>query len=345
MNAYLGELAALGTSLMFACSAAFFGVASRQIGSLALNRLRLVLAVVWLLLAHLLLRTPLPLHAAADRLMWLSISGILGLVIGDLFLFQAYIWIGPRLSMLMMALSPAIAALAAWLITGETLHRLQILGIGLTLAGIVWVVAERRVDPPQPGDKPGGHAGPPLPTAPVGDDLRVGPKRDQPVTPAPAADDYRHSAADDRRRYLYGILCGLGAAAGQALGLVTARMGLYGDFSALSGTLIRMVAAALVLWAITLVAGQAGPSMRLFIQHPPAVRMALAGAFFGPFAGVTLSLYAVQHSAIGVASTLSSLMPIIMLPIGYFFFRERFGWQAVAGTLLAMAGVVLLFVT
>jgi len=73
--------------------------------------------------------------------------------------------------------------------------------------------------------------------------------------------------------------------------------------------------------------------------------MALGGSFFGPFAGVTLSLYAVQHTAVGVASTLTSLAPIILLPMDYFLFKERFGWQAVAGTLLAMAGVVLLFVT
>jgi drug/metabolite transporter (DMT)-like permease len=32
-----------------------------------------------------------------------------------------------------------------------------------------------------------------------------------------------------------------------------------------------------------------------------------------------------------------------MLPISYFFMKERFGWQVVAGTLIAIAGVALLF--
>ncbi len=38
-----------------------------------------------------------------------------------------------------------------------------------------------------------------------------------------------------------------------------------------------------------------------------------------------------------------ALTPIFLLPISYFVFKERFGWQAVVGTLLAMTGVALLF--
>jgi len=215
--------------------------------------------------------------------------------------------------MLMMALAPAISAVAAWLLTGETLSPLELAGMSLTLAGIAWVIRDR----PQP------------PTAPAN---------------AAAADSAARLARDTaRRNYLWGLLCGLGAAAGQALGLVTARMGLGGDFPALSGTLMRMVTAALILWTLTLLAGQARKTVRQFVAQPRAVAQALGGSFFGPFAGVTLSLYAVQHTAVGVASTLTSLSPIILLPVAYFAFKERFGWQSVAGTLLAMVGVALLF--
>jgi drug/metabolite transporter (DMT)-like permease len=44
-----------------------------------------------------------------------------------------------------------------------------------------------------------------------------------------------------------------------------------------------------------------------------------------------------------VASTLMALPPVIVLPISYFIFREKVGWQAVAGTVLAIAGVAVLF--
>ena len=38
-----------------------------------------------------------------------------------------------------------------------------------------------------------------------------------------------------------------------------------------------------------------------------------------------------------------ALTPVIILPISYFGFKEKVGWQAIAGTLLAIAGVAILF--
>lgn len=143
MNAYLGEIAALTTAVLFSFSSSIFTMVGRKIGSVMLNRLRLVLAVAWLLLAHAVLNVPLPLHEGVDRWLWLGLSGIVGLVLGDALLFQAFISIGARLTMLLMALAPAFAALAAWLLLGEILSWVQIAGILLTLAGVGWVVQER----------------------------------------------------------------------------------------------------------------------------------------------------------------------------------------------------------
>jgi len=53
---------------------------------------------------------------------------------------------------------------------------------------------------------------------------------------------------------------------------------------------------------------------------------------------------AVQNANIGVASTLSSLTPIFLIPISYFMFKERATKQAVVGTVIAIVGMVLLFV-
>jgi drug/metabolite transporter (DMT)-like permease len=55
-------------------------------------------------------------------------------------------------------------------------------------------------------------------------------------------------------------------------------------------------------------------------------------------------LVAIQNAELGVASTLMALPPLFLLPIGYFVFKERFGWQAILGTIVAMVGVGLLFV-
>ena len=73
-----------------------------------------------------------------------------------------------------------------------------------------------------------------------------------------------------------------------------------------------------------------------------AGRLCVGGAFIGPFLGVSISLFALQNAPVGIVSTLMALSPIFLLPIGYFFFKERFGWGAVTGTAMAMAGVALL---
>ncbi len=300
MNVLSGEIAALLTSLMFSGTSTFFTLAGRRVGSLVLNRLRLVVAFIFLSLAHwFILGSPLPLGAEPERWFWLAISGVVGLVIGDAFLFQAFIWIGPRLSMLLMSLAPIIAALLAWMFFGETLSLAQLLGVAITLSGVAWVVLERNGQ-----SRPEGL---------------------------------------DAPSYARGILFGLGGATGQAVGLVTAKLGAGGDFSALSGTLIRMLSAMVLLWLVTLIQRQARATFRQLAVNPQALIFILAGAFTGPFIGVTLSLVAVQRTEVGIASTLMALPPVFLLPISYLVFKERYGWQAILGTLVALVGVGLLF--
>lgn len=143
MLGFIGELAALATSMTFAVNSAFFTVAGRKVGSVVVNRMRLVFALFFLIIAHVLfLGTLYPVEAGADRWLWLGLSGIVGLVLGDAFLFQAFVWVGPRISMLMMSLAPIIAAVTAWMFLGESLSLLKIMGIALTIGGLIWVILE-----------------------------------------------------------------------------------------------------------------------------------------------------------------------------------------------------------
>jgi drug/metabolite transporter (DMT)-like permease len=50
-----------------------------------------------------------------------------------------------------------------------------------------------------------------------------------------------------------------------------------------------------------------------------------------------------DYSKLGVLATLMALPPVIVLPISYFVFKEKIGWQAIVGTILAIAGVAILF--
>jgi len=140
----IGELAALTTAFVWSFGSLFFTSGGRQIGALNVNRLRLVFGVVLLGAALLISRGWLiqP-EASAENFFYLALSGIIGLVIGDSFLFSAMVLIGTRLTLLIFALSPAIAALFAWVYLDESLGLLAILGIAVTLAGVIWVTIGR----------------------------------------------------------------------------------------------------------------------------------------------------------------------------------------------------------
>ena len=119
---YVGELAAVITSITYAVNSTLFTVAGRKVGSMVVNRMRLAAACLFLAFGGWIFTgNPWPVDAGWDRWFWLGLSGIVGLVIGDAFLFQAFIWIGPRISMLMMSLAPILAALMAWLFLAERL--------------------------------------------------------------------------------------------------------------------------------------------------------------------------------------------------------------------------------
>jgi drug/metabolite transporter (DMT)-like permease len=104
-----------------------------------------------------------------------------------------------------------------------------------------------------------------------------------------------------------------------------------------------MIAAVVTLWIAASFQRQVRTTVDSMRRLPGVLGWVAFGALFGPVIGVSSSLLAVQHTGIGVASTLMALPPVFMLPISRIVFKERFGWQAMAGTLVAMAGVALLF--
>lgn len=294
---FIGELAALATSFFFAMTALIFTSTGRLVGSQVTNLMRLSFALVYLIILNIILfREPLPFSADSSRWLWLSLSGIIGLSLGDVFFFQSLISVGPRLGSLLLSLAPIFGSIIAWIFFGEVLTALQITGIVLALAGIAWVVTSHE----EPPNTPHGHT---------------------------------------RRGVIFGVLAGLG----QAIGLVLSKQGMFGDFSPFQANAIRMLAAVIFIWAWTAFEGKVTSTFTALQEKPQVLGLLALGALVGPVLGVSASLLAVQHAEIGVAGTLMALPPVIILPISYFVFKEKIGWQAVLGTVLAIAGVAILF--
>ncbi len=151
---FLGELAAIGTSICFSIGPTFFTLAGRKTGSVVVNRSRLLIAATILMVVHLIMYgSLLPFDAGADRWFWFTLSGVLGLTLGDAALFQAFIMLGPRITMLIFSISPVFSAIFGWLYLGETTSFYQILAIALTLSGIGWVTFSQGNDLPNKLDK------------------------------------------------------------------------------------------------------------------------------------------------------------------------------------------------
>lgn len=144
MSLPIGELAALGTSLSWTVSAFAFESATKRLGPLAMNFVRVALALTMLsVLATFVRGSPLPTDASAGQLGWLMLSGLVGLVLGDLCLFRAYVEIGARRTMLLQTTAPIFTALIGWAALGEVPRASAALGTLLVLAGVSWAIYER----------------------------------------------------------------------------------------------------------------------------------------------------------------------------------------------------------
>ena len=134
---HYGEFAALLTAIFWTITALSFEIAAKKVGTYSLNIIRLGFAFVLLAAFSYINRgLVLPIDASLHAWIWLSLSGIIGFVLGDMFLFASFAMIGARISMLIMTLVPPIAAIMSWFLLGETMGLKALSGMFLVVGGI-----------------------------------------------------------------------------------------------------------------------------------------------------------------------------------------------------------------
>jgi drug/metabolite transporter (DMT)-like permease len=304
----IGESAAILTSCLWTLSSLFFTAAGRRFGSFSVNAYRTIMAIGLLGVAHVvLLGTLLPL-ASGGQWFWMGLSGVVGLGIGDFGLFAAYVMIGPRRTVLIQSSAPIFASLGAFFALGETFSLLSIIGVAVTLTGIFVVLVEKEENP----------------------------------------EERREEALAEKRRKSWGLLFALVSAMGQGFGAVLSKKGMYLDASVamnpLSAAFIRMMVTGLFVWTIAVFA-QKLPQLQRAVKDRKGIKYAFAGALVGPFVGMTLSMVAIADTATGIAQTLMSLTPILIIPLIWVIYRERTNWRGILGAVIAIIGVAILFLT
>ncbi|MBW9159750.1 DMT family transporter [Clostridium tagluense] len=293
----IGQIAAFVTAICWTITPIAFEAAGKRVGSLSVNFIRLILAFFLIGIFTFTTRGMfLPLDASINTWLWLSVSGVIGFVLGDLFLFEAFVLIGSRISLLIMAVVPPITALIGFFILGERLTVLDLLGMFITMGGIFLVILVKGSN-----------------------EKKV--KLSHPIK---------------------GISYAFIGAIGQAVGMVFSKLGM-GNYNAFAATQIRIIAAT-VAFAIIITLRKNWSNLALALKDFKAVKYISIGSFFGPFIGVSLSLLAVQYISTGVASTISSVSRILIIPISIIVFKEKVSAKEVLGAAITIGGVALLFI-
>ena len=291
----IGELSALITAVLWSGTSIAFSEASIRVGTTYLNITRMFFAVIFLSITIAVMGIPFGL--SFDQTKNLVISGFIGLVLGDTFLFQSYRTIGARLGMLVMSAAPAIAAVFAYFLLGERISLLGVSGIIITILGIALVVLQRE-------EKPTSH-------------YKV---------------DY------------VGLFYAFLGAIGQAVGLIYAKFAFNeGEINGFVATFVRVFSALIILLPIAVAAKRFVHPIKVFKEHKDGLIFTLVGSFIGPFLGITFSLIAISHTKVGIASTIMATVPILMLPLVRFYYKEKLSWISITGAVIAVAGTAILF--
>lgn len=312
MYLILGQVFALLTALCWAQNSLIYSHLGKKTGSDAVTHIRLWIALpVMLLVNFLFTGNVFPQNLPFNAFVYISISGFFGFFVADLFLFRAFVEIGAREALVVMTTSPVFSLLFSWFYLKETLSLVKIMGILIILGGVIWVIIEENSD--------------------AGPDRRHTHRR-----------AHYNISAVIRSRTFRGILYALLGALTQAVGLIFAKKGMLDGVHPVSTNLIRIAAGLAGLFLYSAVRGKVSADFRSF-RKADLFLLLLFAVLVGPVLGIILSLYALTWAPVGIVTTFMQVSPIMLLPVDIFILKKHVSVGAAAGTFLAVAGAVVLF--
>jgi len=305
----LGVLFGLMTVVSWTLCIFPFTQAARRIGANTLNHFRLLLATLFIGVASLLLNSSefklLFTSSYAPSWFWLGLSGIVGLTFGDYFAFRMYAILGARIGSVLTTLAPAAALVLGGVLTHEHISLIGILGIFITIAGIV--------------------------------NISFG-KRERELIP-----DHGHGSISAGVIWGIGASFCQGAGLVMAKKAMMSQHETGFHITPVNATFIRLIIAFSSLALVTLLLGRwrqvASPALQ---NRDGGLKYAIMGTIFGPTLGVLLSLFTVAHIDASVGQTIFSLVPAAALVFAALFLKEKFSLQSLVGVVVAIAGVMIL---
>jgi drug/metabolite transporter (DMT)-like permease len=307
-TSYTGELFAILTTLCWSIGIFPFTEASKRIGAMPVNIYRLLMAFVIITLV-LLIGFGIPFTEIFSKpgykhYQWLVLSGIVGFTLGDFFGFSSFVRLGPRLASIYTTLGPGFALLFGFLFLGEKISFVGFIGVGITLGGVLWLTKSRSEN----------------------QNLKS------------------HGFTADG----LGIFFGIASAFCQGLGLTLSKLGLLENTPAhqvgeIHANWIRLLGAFSSAFLFSVVTGNLITHARpVFTNKSGGVIFMLLGTIFGPVLGVSLSLVAISTINVAVAQTIFALLPVFVLPLNYFIYKEKITLISILACIVSISGVFVL---
>ncbi len=304
-TSHLGEFIALLTAVFWTITSLSFQQATRRVGSIPVNVIRLMIAlVIYAVIAAFTRGLFLPFDASSHQWIWMSVSGLVGFVFGDYFLLKSYEFISARITMLIMSLAAPLATLISWLVLGETMSTLSLFAMFIAIFGIILVITEKKKS----------------------EDEIIGKKSRK----------IQFSFAPK------GLIFAFLGTIGQASGLVLSKYGMR-DYNVFAATQIRIIAGTFGFIILVTVLNR-WSKVKLAATDTKSMKFIMIGSIFGPFLGVYTSLLAIKFTTIGIASTIMAIIPVLIIPPAILLYKEKVTLKEVIGALIALSGIVLFFV-
>lgn len=331
----IGESIALMVALSWTVTALFAEVASKRMGSLPLNVVRMSMSLVLLALTlWLTTGAPYPCYADGATWLWLLASGVVGYVIGDYCLMQCYIYIGSRLGQLFMTLSAPTAAIVGRLLLGERMQPLAVVGMVVTLSGIAMAILSKKDD--GESHTAGGLIG--------GVRLRLPLRGVVYASIAGICQGFGLVLSKQGLLHYHTSVAAAGLDAQEAV--ASAVVGVPIEYVIpFSATFIRAAIGLVGFWLMLLALHRdARQRMEHALRDRKAMWCVFGATVFGPFIGVSASLLATLYTTTGIAQTIFALTPILIIVPSVVLMHQRVTLREVVGAVVCFAGVALFFV-
>ena len=291
----------IGYVLAISAAAIWSGVALsatrmvRYFGSYNYNLLRL-LGIILIFSPYVFLRWE-PLYFENSIFLAIFLSSIIGIIIGDTFLFICLKRLGPRRQALLFSMQIPFTIVLAEIFLQSLPSITELVGCALIFSGILIAIQFNRSIP--------------------NDDLE-----------------------NIQGNKYTGLLAGIGLALCQSIGIILMKPAL-GSTDPIIVSYLRIIIAAVIMFG-SLFFIKNNRLWEKMKDYKKTIFSIFLG-FMGMGVGMTMLIYALKFGNPGVISTLSSTMPIMIIPILWVITKNYAGHLAVIGAGLTCLGAGIIF--